>query len=47
MTNFKWEIKYNNQSTGKMFFTKKECKQHWQNLWDKGLYGYTINKIEK
>ncbi len=42
---FKWKIQYNGQDVGKMFYTKKECKEHWQDLWDRCLYGYTISKI--
>ena len=45
MKTYKWEVKYDNQSIGKLFFTKKECKQEWNTLWNRGLYGYTICKI--
>ncbi len=43
---FKWKIQYNGMDIGKMFYTKKECKDHWQDLWNRNLYGYTISKIQ-
>ena len=41
----KWKIQYNMTDVGKEFYTKKECKDHWNDLWKRGLYGYTIRKI--
>lgn len=46
MKRFNWEIKFNNQSIGKTFITKKEAKTEFNRLWDLGLYGYTLNKIQ-
>jgi len=45
MKTFKWEVRFNNQSIGKYFFTKAECKKEWNKLWNANLYGYTIVKM--
>ena len=42
----KWELKFNNQSIGKQFFTKSECKKEFKRLWKLNLYGYTIHEIK-
>ena len=42
---FKWKIQYQGRDVGKLFYTKKECKKHWCDLWSKGFYGYTITKL--
>ena len=45
MKKFKYIIEYNNMPTGKQFFNKKDCKKEWNRLFNLGLYGYTITKI--
>lgn len=40
-----WEIQFNGQSVGKHFFTKNECYAHFNELRNRGLYGYTISKV--
>ena len=42
---FKYEIKYNNQSVGKLFYSRRQAKKHWNELWSRELYGYTISKL--
>lgn len=39
---YKYELKWNNKSVGKNFFTKKEAKKEFNRLWGLELYGYTI-----
>mgnify|MGYP003651929893 FL=1 len=47
MTIFKWIIQYNgNDCDSKMFQTYKEAKDHWQKLWNRKMYGYTIKEIK-
>lgn len=46
MKKFKWQINYNGKPTGKQFFNKKDCKKSLNDLFKRGLYGYTISSIK-
>ena len=39
------EVKYNDRSIGKLFFNREDALNELRRLNNKGLYGYTLDKI--